>query len=116
MRGGGQGPSPGRSAVERTDCGDQERGEDFEAGWDAGVTVISDDLVAIADRTYEQRGRGAPALQLLAHQHPLAAGRGHVQELVADLQPVDAPPIHQGAALHDVVIRETHRQPSLKEI
>jgi len=65
--------------VERTDCGDQERGEDFEAGWDAGVTVISDDLVAIADRTYEQRGRGAPALQLLAHlrqREQLATGGG----------------------------------------
>ncbi|MFC1428505.1 hypothetical protein ACEZCY_35625 [Streptacidiphilus sp. N1-12] len=53
--------------VERTGCAGRERGEDFEAGWDAGVTVVCDDLVAIADRTYEQRGRAAPALQLLAH-------------------------------------------------
>ena len=30
--------------VERTGCGGQKRGEDFEADWDAGVTVVSDDL------------------------------------------------------------------------
>jgi hypothetical protein len=53
--------------VEHTGCAGRERGEGFEAGWDAGVTVVSDDLVAMADRAYEQRGQAASAVQLLAH-------------------------------------------------
>lgn len=53
--------------VERTDCGSGERGEDFEAGWHEGVTRVSDDLVTIANRAYEQHGHAASALQLIAH-------------------------------------------------
>lgn len=36
--------------VEHTGCADHEHGEQFETGWDAGVTVVNDDLVAMADR------------------------------------------------------------------
>lgn len=42
--------------VERTGCRDRERGEAFEAGWDPGVTVVSEDLVDIADRTSSAGG------------------------------------------------------------
>ncbi|WP_160311203.1 hypothetical protein [Streptacidiphilus anmyonensis] len=61
--------------VERTGCADRERGERFEAGWDAGVTVVSDDLVAMADRAYERRGQAASAVRLLAHLRQRAEDR-----------------------------------------
>ncbi|MEY9966847.1 hypothetical protein ABIA33_004912 [Streptacidiphilus sp. MAP12-16] len=53
--------------VELGGCGDREHGQDYEAGWDKGVTAVSDQLVAIADRTYEQRGQAASALQPITH-------------------------------------------------
>jgi hypothetical protein len=65
--------------VERTGCADRERGEVFGDGWDAGVSVVSEDLVGMADRAYEHRGRATGALQLLAHLRRLpdpAAGDG----------------------------------------
>jgi hypothetical protein len=65
--------------VERTGCAGRERGKDFGDSWDTGVTVVSDDLVAIADRTYEHRGQAADALRLIAHLRQREQQRGRDQ-------------------------------------
>ncbi|MET8422222.1 hypothetical protein ABZV41_43395 [Streptomyces sp. NPDC005098] len=67
------------------------RGEVFGDGWDEGVTTVSEVLVQIADRSWEQRsGRSAGAAELAMHvadvrqreRHEVERLRAFVREMV----------------------------------